>query len=194
VFDRPAVTLDRHDRSRIGYLPQTSALYPELTLRHNLNLAASLYGLPWRPWFAVGRRGRAARRAVEDALAFVDLTDHARTRLGDAAGGEQRRIGLAAAVVHDPDLLVLDEPTAGVDPQSRASLLDRIGHLRDEGVAVLYTSHYMEEVERLCDRVGIIDHGRVIAEGRPSQLVRDHAQARDLEELVLELTGRQLRD
>jgi len=96
-------------------------------------------------------------------------------------------------MLHDPKLLVLDEPTVGVDAQSRASLLAQISLLRDQGTAVLYTSHYMDEVQRLCDRVGIVDHGRLLAEGTPASLLTAH-DATDLEELFLQLTGRDLRD
>ncbi len=106
----------------------------------------------------------------------------------------QRRLNLAVALLGRPRLLVLDEPTVGVDPQSRAAVLDGLAALRDGGTAILYTSHYMEEVERLCDRVGIMDRGRLLAEGTPDDLVAMHDCVFDLEGVFLRLTGRDLRD
>jgi ABC-2 type transport system ATP-binding protein len=171
-------------RADLGYVPQGLALFPALTLTENLRFWARLYGVP--------RRER--RRRIAETLDAVGLADRAGDRVEQCSGGMQRRLNLAIALVHHPRLLVLDEPTVGVDPQSRASLLDRLDELRREGTAVLYTSHYMEEAQRLCNRVGIIDHGQLLAEGPPDELVADRDDIEDLEGLFLELTGRQLRD
>jgi ABC-2 type transport system ATP-binding protein len=178
----------------VGYVPQGLALFPTLTVVENLHFWGRLYGLP----------GRRRRRRIDDVLAMAGLTDRRGDRVEHCSGGMQRRLNLAIALLHEPRLLVLDEPTVGVDPQSRAALLDRIGELRDEGTAVLYPSHYMPEVQQLCDRVGVVDRGRLVVEGPPGSLGGGNGEdsapggdgdgAGDLETLFLELTGRQLRD
>lgn len=148
-------------RRRIGVAPQAIALYDELTAAENLDFFAALYGLD-----KVARRERAA-----GLLARVGLTDRARDRVKGFSGGMKRRLNLAAALIHDPPLLLLDEPTAGVDPQSRNAILDIVRSLRDEGRTIVYTTHYMEEAQRICDRVAIVDHGRILAEGTVDGLI-----------------------
>jgi ABC-2 type transport system ATP-binding protein len=148
-------------KARIGYVPQEIALYPELTGRENLRFFGRLFGLP--------RRSLAGR--IDEVLELVGLTDRADGKLGTYSGGMQRRINIGAALLHRPQVLILDEPTVGVDPQSRKAILDGVERLVADGMALLYTSHYMEEVERICDRVGIIDHGRIVAEGTRQELV-----------------------
>jgi ABC-2 type transport system ATP-binding protein len=190
--DRGSVTLaggaiggraGRRARAAMGYVPQELALFPVLTLAENLEFWSRMYGVP--------RRRRA--RCVAGALACVGLADRAGDRADRTSGGMRRRLNLAIALLHEPRLLVLDEPTVGVDPQSRASLLDTIGRLRDGGTAVLYTSHYLDEIERVCDRVGIIDHGVLLVEGTPGEIVRGGGD-NDLQDVFLRLTGRELRD
>src|SRR5690606_14900422 len=154
-------TQPRKAKARIGYVPQEIALYPELTGRENLRFFGRLFGLP--------RRALATR--VEEVLDLVGLTDRADGRLDTYSGGMRRRINIGAALLHRPEVLILDEPTVGVDPQSRKAILDGLAQLVRDGMSVLYTSHYMEEVERLCDRVAIIDHGRIIAEGSREELI-----------------------
>ncbi len=153
--------VDLAARSKIGYVPQDVALYPDLTGRENLSFIGRLYRLS----------GSELDERVAEALALVDLSDRADERVDSYSGGMRRRLNIAAGMVHRPDLLVLDEPTVGVDPQSRHAILERVRALREQGMAVLYTTHYMEEAERVCDRVGIIDHGRLIAEGTRRELV-----------------------
>jgi ABC-2 type transport system ATP-binding protein len=148
-------------RAEIGYVPQEIALYPDLTASENLWLFGRLYGLA-KP---------ALRARITEVLELVGLSDRAGDRVEEYSGGMKRRANLAAGLLHQPRLLVLDEPTVGVDPQSRNALLETVAALRAEGRAVLYTTHYMEEAERLCDRVGIIDEGRIVAEGTRRQLV-----------------------
>lgn len=148
-------------KAKIGYVPQELALYPDLTGRENLRFFARLYGL--------GRR-EAARRA-DEVLEVVGLADRAKDLAKNYSGGMQRRLNVALGLLHRPRLLILDEPTAGVDPQSRNSILDSVAELAAQGMAILYTTHYMEEAERLCDRVGIIDQGRLRAEGTQRELV-----------------------
>ncbi|HEV3120171.1 MAG TPA: ABC transporter ATP-binding protein [Gemmataceae bacterium] len=143
----------RELRREIGIVPQELALYGELTARENLDFFGQLYGLE------AARR----RRRVEEVLAAVGLEDRADHRVDTFSGGMKRRLNLGAALVHEPRLLLLDEPTTGVDPQSRNHIFEEIRRVNRAGVTVVYTSHYMEEVQALCTRIGIIDHGRLIA-------------------------------
>jgi ABC-2 type transport system ATP-binding protein len=148
-------------KAAIGYVPQDVALYPDLSGLENLRFWGRMYGLA----------GRDLADRVENTLEVVGLTERAGDKVADYSGGMQRRLNIAAGLLHRPRLLVLDEPTAGVDPQSRNAILGNVEALGGQGVAVLYTTHYMEEAERLCDRVGIIDQGRLIAEGTRRELV-----------------------
>ena len=140
-------------RGKIGLAPQSIALYDDLTARENLEFLGCLHGL-----------SRADRRArSSEILERIGLADRAAHRVGTFSGGMKRRLNLGAAIVHRPSLLMLDEPTAGVDPHSRNALFDVVEALKADGVTVLYTTHYMEEAQRLCDRVAIMDHGRLLA-------------------------------
>ncbi|SER70183.1 ABC transporter ATP-binding protein [Lentzea albida] len=141
----------------VGYVPQELALYPDLTGRENLRFFASLYG--------------AGRKRVDHVLDVVGLAERADDLAREYSGGMKRRLNVAIGLLHEPRLLVLDEPTAGVDPQSRNQIIENVRALAAQGVAILYTTHYMEEAERLCDRVGIIDSGRLVAEGARRELV-----------------------
>jgi ABC-2 type transport system ATP-binding protein len=142
-------------KSKLGLVPQEIALYEELPARENLVLFAALYDVT----------GPAARRVIASALELVGLADRARDRVASYSGGMKRRLNIAAALLHDPLVLLLDEPTVGVDPQSRQAIFDNLATLRDQGKTLLYTTHYMEEAERLCDRLVVLDHGKVIASG-----------------------------
>src|SRR5439155_6503278 len=144
---------DREQRGRIGIVPQELALYGELTARENLLFFGELYGME--------RTGLHQR--VREVLAAVGLEDRGRARVDTFSGGMKRRLNLGAALVHEPRLLLLDEPTTGVDPQSRNHIFEEIRRVNKAGVTIVYTSHYMEEVQALCARIGIIDHGRLIA-------------------------------
>ena len=149
-------TLDRRQpssRLRMGVVPQDLAIYPDLTARENLTFFSSLYQL----------RGERRRRKVDEALEQVGLTARADDLATTFSGGMKRRLNFAAAVMHDPVLLILDEPTVGVDPQSRAHLIECIRSLQRGGTAVIYASHYMEEVQAVCSRAAIVDHGRMLA-------------------------------
>ena len=148
-------------KAAIGYVPQDVALYPDLSGLENLRFWGRMYGLA----------GRELDQRVEATLEVVGLAERAGDKVAAYSGGMQRRLNIAAGLLHRPRLLVLDEPTAGVDPQSRNAILAQVEALGGEGVAVLYTTHYMEEAERLCDRVGIIDQGRLVAEGTRRELV-----------------------
>jgi ABC-2 type transport system ATP-binding protein len=148
-------------KSKIGFVPQELAVYPDLSGRENLRFFARLYGMS----------GSALRRRSDEVLELVGLADRARDPVKEYSGGMQRRLNIAVGLLHRPRLLVLDEPTAGVDPQSRNAILGSVERLVEGGIAVLYTTHYMEEAERLCDRVGIIDLGRIRAEGTRRELI-----------------------
>jgi ABC-2 type transport system ATP-binding protein len=153
-------------RSLIGIVPQSIALYLDLTARENLIFWGRMYDLS----------GAALLKAVDGALDAVGLTKRADDIVATYSGGMQRRLNLAAGILHHPKLLILDEPTVGVDPQSRGAIFNLVERLRDEGTAILYTTHYMEEAERLCGRIGIIDSGRLIAEGTRAELVASLGQ------------------
>ena len=150
------------DRRLIGVAPQELALYGDLTARENLHFFGELYGL----------RGEALRGRVINVLDAVALQDKADERVHTFSGGMKRRLNLGAALVHEPRLLLLDEPTVGVDPQSRNHIFEEVRRLNKAGVTILYTSHYMEEVQALCPRVGVIDHGRLAACGEVPDLLR----------------------
>jgi len=148
-------------KAAIGVVPQDLAIYTDLTARENLDFFGSLYGL----------RGGALRARIGECLELVGLADRARERTDRFSGGMKRRLNIAIGLLHRPRLLLLDEPTVGVDPQSRNAILESVSALSHGGMAVLYTTHYMEEAERLCDRVGIIDGGQIRAEGTQQELV-----------------------
>jgi ABC-2 type transport system ATP-binding protein len=151
-------------RAKIGLAPQSLALYPLLTGRENVEFFGRMYGL----------EGSALAQRVDAVLEFVQLADRQRDRVGGYSGGMQRRLNLAAALVHDPQLVLLDEATAGVDPQSRNAIYELVKALRGQGKTVVYTTHYMEEAARLCDRIAVVDHGRVLALGTLDELVAAH--------------------
>lgn len=142
-------------RKRVGYVPQELALYEDLSAIENLRFFGTLYGL----------HGVDLEKRIDKGLAIAGLMDRKKGPIRAYSGGMKRRLNIAAALLHDPDFLVLDEPTVGVDPQSRNQIFDTLESLRSEGKTILYTTHYMEEAERLCQRAAIIDHGKVIAEG-----------------------------
>ena len=149
-------------KSHIGWVPQEVALYDRLSARENLAFFGRLQGLS----------GKDLTKRVEEVLRLTALSDRAGDKTIKFSGGMRRRLNIGIGLLHQPDLLILDEPTVGVDVQSRASILDQVAEMTRRGMAVLYTTHYIEEVERLCDRVGVIDHGELIAEGTRSELVR----------------------
>ncbi len=151
-------------RGKVGVCPQALAVYDELTGTENLRFFGTMYGLG----------GAALDARVKELLHLVGLTDRAGDRAKTYSGGMKRRLNIAAALVHDPPLVMLDEPTVGVDPQSRNALYEIVRGLRASGRTVLYTTHYMEEAEKLCDRVGIIDHGKLLALGTVPELIGAH--------------------
>jgi len=149
-------------RMHLGLAPQEITLYGELTARENLMFFARLYGIA------------APRARVDELLAMVELDARANDRTATFSGGMKRRLNLAAALVHDPKLVLLDEPTAGVDPQSRNRILELVRALAAQGRTIVYTTHYMEEAAKICDRVGIVDHGRMLDIGTVAELIARH--------------------
>lgn len=146
----------------IGVVPQEIALYPSLSSRQNLTFWGQMAGL----------EGAALTKRIDELLEQVGLADRAKDRVSTFSGGMKRRINIAVGLIHKPKLLFMDEPTVGIDPQSRRSILDMVKALRDQGMSILYTTHYMEEAEELSDRVGIIDHGQLIAIGTQKELLQ----------------------
>jgi linearmycin/streptolysin S transport system ATP-binding protein len=161
VAGQPLTTRSVRAKAAIGYVPQELAVYPDLNGRENLRFFARLYGLP----------GAEAASRVEEVLGVIGLSDRAGDLAKTYSGGMQRRLNIGIGLLHRPRLLILDEPTVGVDPQSRNAILESVEQLSAEGMAVLYTTHYMEEAERLCNRIGIIDLGELKAEGTRADLV-----------------------
>lgn len=171
-------------RDLFGLAPQELALYPSLTARENLRYFGRLYRLT----------GRALARRIDECLALVGLLDNGDSRIDTYSGGMKRRANLAAAILHAPPLLVLDEPTVGIDAQSRNLILENLKGLCAAGTTILYTTHYMEEAEQLCNRVAVMDRGKIIATGTPGELIAGGEGCTNLEELFLQLTGKELRD
>ena len=164
--DGPAI------RARIGVCPQEDTLDNELNVRDNLFIYGRYFGIP---------KARMRERA-EELLEFVSLTDKAKAKVEDLSGGMKRRLTIARSLVNDPDLLLLDEPTTGLDPQARHTLWDKLFRLKQSGVTLIITTHYMDEAEQLCDRLVVMDKGLIAAEGSPLDLIRDHA-TREVAEL-----------
>ena len=159
-------------RARLGVCPQEDTLDAELSVRDNLYVYGRYFGLP----------RREVRERVAELLDFVQLTDKADGKVEDLSGGMKRRLTIARSLVNRPEVLLLDEPTTGLDPQARHVLWDRLFRLKQEGVTLVLTTHYMDEAEQLCDRLVVMDAGRVVAEGAPSALVREHS-TREVAEL-----------
>ena len=152
----------RRVRGMLGVVPQDIALYEELTGRENLHFWGSLYGLS----------GKSLRAEAERVLELVGLTDRADDPVREYSGGMKRRLNLSAGLIHHPKVILLDEPTLGIDPQARLNILDIIRGGVSGGMTVIYTTHYLEEAEKLCDRIAIIDHGRILAQGTLGELVK----------------------
>jgi len=176
IAGRPMHPGNTAAKAAIGLVPQDVALYPDLSARENLRFFGRLQGL----------RGGPLDERVDAALEIVALSERADDRVEGYSGGMKRRANIAAGLLHRPQLLVLDEPTVGVDPQSRNAILESVERLGGEGLSVLYTTHYMEEAERLCDRIGILDEGRIVAEGSRRELVE---QVGEHDRLVVGGTG-----
>jgi ABC-2 type transport system ATP-binding protein len=168
----------------IGIVPQDIALYPTLTARENLAFYGSMYGL----------HGKALTGEINTWLEKLGLTDAAGRKLSTYSGGMKRRVNLIAGVLHKPKILFLDEPTVGVDVHSRNVIIQHLKEINASGTTIIYTSHHLEEAENFCTRVSIIDHGKILTEGTPAELISNNAGSISLEHVFLNLTKRKLRD
>ncbi|MCU1441376.1 MAG: multidrug transporter ATPase [Rhodoglobus sp.] len=158
-------------RSQLGVVPQQDNLDTELRVRDNLLVYGRYFGLP---------HSQVAKRA-DELLEFAQLSDRAKAKVDDLSGGMKRRLTIARALINDPRILLLDEPTTGLDPQARHILWDRLFRLKERGTTLVLTTHYMDEAEQLCDRLVVVDKGRIMAEGRPAALIREHSSREVLE-------------
>lgn len=171
-------------RRMIGLVPQDIALYDTLTARENLRFIGKMYGL----------KGKDLKNRIEEYLEMVGLAHTGHKQIRNYSGGMKRRINLVAGILHQPEILILDEPTAGVDVQSRNVILQFLHDLNEKGTTIIYTSHYLEEAEDLCSSIAIIDHGKVIITGETKEIIGSKKEYTDLESVFLHLTGRRLRD
>lgn len=175
-------------KKNMGVVPQDLALVEDLTAYENVTFFAKLYGL----------KGSKLKDSVKETLEFVGLWDRKDDFPTKFSGGMKRRLNIACAIVHKPKLIIMDEPTVGIDPQSRNNILDTVKKLNEQGSTIIYTSHYMEEIEAVCSDICIVDHGKIIARGNKEALKdlvkREDGERATLEEVFLSLTGRKLRD
>ncbi|MEW6515180.1 MAG: ATP-binding cassette domain-containing protein [Pseudomonadota bacterium] len=191
LLGEPVPARAREARARIGVVPQFDNLDPDFTAAENLLVYGRYFGLP----------AATIRARIPALLDFAGLSSKEKIGIRTLSGGMKRRLTLARALVNDPELLVLDEPTTGLDPQARHLIWDGLRKLLDEGKTILLTTHFMDEAERLCDRLVIVDNGRIIEEGSPRALIDEHfpvspsaLRPANLEDVFLELTGRELRE
>ena len=168
----------------IGIVPQEYALYPSLTAFENLSYFGSMYGL----------KGKVLTRKINEHLENLGLADFSKNKIETFSGGMKRRVNLIASVLHEPKALFLDEPTVGVDVQSKNVIIQYLQELNKKGTTIIYTSHHLNEAEMFCDRVAIIDHGKIITIGKPKDLIAQQNKANNLEDVFIELTGKALRD
>lgn len=168
----------------IGIVPQEYALYPTLTAYENLTYFGSMYGL----------HGESLKDTIKQQLAKLGLEEFANKKISSFSGGMKRRVNLIASMLHHPKVLFLDEPTVGVDVQSKKAIIDHLKLLNSEGTTIVYTSHHLNEAELFCMRVAIIDHGKIICEGPPKELIDQQEGAHNLEDVFLAKTGQALRD
>ena len=168
----------------VGIVPQDIALYPTLSARENLAFYGSMYGL----------HGKNLKDKIDTWLQKLGLTEASKRKISTYSGGMKRRVNLIAGVLHNPKILFLDEPTVGVDVQSRNVIIEHLKEINATGTTIIYTSHHMEEAQNFCTRVSIIDQGKILIEGTPADLIRDNAGSTNLENVFLNLTNRKLRD
>jgi ABC-2 type transport system ATP-binding protein len=171
-------------KSQIGVVPQDIALYPSLSAYENLIVFGGIFGLRKKP----------LENRINELLSFFGLEQHKHRRIETYSGGMKRRINLIAGLLHNPKVLFLDEPTVGIDVQSKTLILENLKDINRQGSTLIYTSHYLEEAESLCTQVAFIDEGKLICQGKPQELIRQSENCDSLEALYLYLTGKKLRD
>lgn len=184
ILDRRMPEERRQIIPRIGVVPQNIALFPELTALENLRIIGAMYKLP----------SKTLKARMEKLLELFGLAAAAKKPIKTFSGGMKRSINIIAGILHEPQLLLLDEPTVGIDVQTKALILDNLRQLNQEGTTILYTSHDMDEAQHFCTRVGIIDHGTLIAEETPAALIESCPDCENLESVYLHLTGKSLRN
>lgn len=176
---------DDEIKREIGLVPQELAVYQKFTLRENLVYIGRMWGL----------RGAELKSRVEECIGIANLEDSADRQVRTYSGGMMRRANLVLSMIHHPRILILDEPTVGIDAQARNSILSTLREInRVNGMTVVYATHYMEEAQQLCNEVAVLDHGKIIVQGNPAELIESNPGCRDLQDLYLKLTGRNLRD
>lgn len=171
-------------RKNMGVVPQEYALYPSLTAKENLLYFGSMYGM----------RGHTLELKVKEHLEHLGLLKYADKKIETYSGGMKRRVNLIAGILHSPTVLFLDEPTVGVDIQSKNVIIDFLKAYNRRGATLIYTSHHLIEAQEFCTRVAILDHGQVLTEGTPQELIQGVTQARSLEDVFLSMVGKELRD
>lgn len=187
LFEGREVNSDDNDFKKIlGYVPQNIALFNDLSAYENVKFFGSLYGL----------KGSYLNNRVNETLELVGLYDRKNDYPDSFSGGMKRRLNIACSIVHKPKILIMDEPTVGIDPQSRNNILEVVKSLRDEGTTIIYTSHYMEEVEAICNRIIILDNGQIVEFGYKDEIKTKYRSKglNNLEEIFLYITGKELRD
>ncbi|MBE9915862.1 ABC transporter ATP-binding protein [Paenibacillus donghaensis] len=178
ILEKDIMKHSRFAKMNLGVVPQDLAIYGDMTAYENVSFFAGLYGL----------RGAELKERTEEALMFVGLSDKAKSFPKNFSGGMKRRLNIACAIAHKPKLIIMDEPTVGIDPQSRNYILTSVRKLNESGCTIIYTSHYMEEVEEICSRIAIVDHGKIIAEGTKEQL---KSTVTDVKDIRIELKSAQ---
>ena len=168
----------------IGVVPQDIALYPQLTAFENLRFFGNMYGI----------EGNDLEKSLDEIITVFGLKKYLHQKLSSFSGGMKRRVNLVAGLLHSPKILFLDEPTVGIDVQSKNVILEYLKELNKKGVSIIYTSHHMEEAEQFCSKIAIIDKGQIIAKGIPGELISQYSSCNNLEDIFLHLTGRELRD
>jgi lipooligosaccharide transport system ATP-binding protein len=171
IFGENPATRGAEIRARLGVVPQADTLDLELTVRENLIIFARYFDIPWAE----------GRRRADELLEFVQLNERAKDKVDDLSGGMKRRLTVARALINEPDLLLLDEPTTGLDPQARHLVWDRLYRLKQRGVTLVLTTHYMDEAEQLCDRLVVMDKAKIVAEGTPRELIERYSTREVLE-------------
>ena len=184
MFGKPYEENRDYIKHHIGIVPQNIAVFPELTAYENLKIFGSIYGM----------ETAVLKQRINELLEMFGLSEFRNKKVSTFSGGMKRSVNLMVGIMHTPEQLILDEPTVGIDVQSKDVILECLHRLNEEGMTILYTSHDMEEAQRLCTRVGIIDGGKLVAEDTPEQLMAAYPGCEDLEAIYLRITGRKLRN
>ena len=175
-YDSGSVTYENSQsigkwKRNIGYIPQDLAIYPDLSAEENVRFFCSLYGF----------KGSELKKKTEEALDFVGLLEVKRKKASEFSGGMKRRLNMACGIVHSPKLIIMDEPTVGIDPQSRNRILENVKALNEKGATIIYTTHYMPEVEEICSKITVIDHGKVIVSGTKEEILDKMGKDREID-------------